>query len=73
MTAGVDDLTTVTITTPSGSVRGELATPTTPGPWPGVVVLHEAFGLTDDIRSQSASLRRQRVSSRSHPTSTPGA
>jgi carboxymethylenebutenolidase len=23
------------------------------GPWPGVVVLHEAFGLTDDIRQQA--------------------
>ena len=23
------------------------------GPWPGVVVLHEAFGLTDDIRPQA--------------------
>jgi carboxymethylenebutenolidase len=27
-----------------------LARPVGPGPWPGVVVLHEAFGLTDDIR-----------------------
>jgi carboxymethylenebutenolidase len=26
------------------------------GPWPGVVVLHEAFGLTDDIRQQAAKL-----------------
>ena len=23
------------------------------GPWPGVVVVHEAFGLTDDIRQQA--------------------
>jgi carboxymethylenebutenolidase len=26
------------------------------GPWPGVVVLHEAFGLTDDIREQATRL-----------------
>ncbi|MBO0831108.1 MAG: dienelactone hydrolase family protein [Actinobacteria bacterium] len=30
---------------------GYLATPAgTAGPWPGVVVIHEAFGLTDDMR-----------------------
>ena len=30
---------------------GYLAVPaTSPGPWPGVVVIHEAFGLTDDMR-----------------------
>jgi carboxymethylenebutenolidase len=23
------------------------------GPWPGVVVVHEAFGLTDDTRQQA--------------------
>jgi carboxymethylenebutenolidase len=34
-----------------GSVQGYLAIPDGPGSWPGVVVLHEAFGLTDDIRS----------------------
>jgi carboxymethylenebutenolidase len=28
-----------------------LATPPGTGPWPGVVVLHEAFGLNDDIRA----------------------
>jgi carboxymethylenebutenolidase len=33
-----------------GQLRGYLATPSTPGPWPGVVVIHEAFGLTDDMR-----------------------
>ena len=26
------------------------------GPWPGVVVLHEAFGLNEDIRQQAARL-----------------
>ena len=26
------------------------------GPWPGVVVLHEAFGLTDDIREHTGRL-----------------
>lgn len=37
----------------SGTLRGYLATPATPGPWPGVVVLHEIFGLTEDIRRQA--------------------
>jgi len=37
----------------TGKLRGYLATPATPGPWPGVVVIHEAFGLTDDIRAQA--------------------
>ena len=30
-----------------------LAVPDGPGPWPGVVVLHEAFGLTADTRAQA--------------------
>lgn len=33
-----------------GPLRAHLATPPAGGPWPGVVVVHEAFGLTDDIR-----------------------
>jgi carboxymethylenebutenolidase len=37
----------------TGALRGYLATPTTAGPWPAVVVIHEAFGLTDDIRRQA--------------------
>ena len=36
-----------------GTLRGYLAVPDGAGPWPGVVVLHEAFGLTDDIRHQA--------------------
>lgn len=30
-----------------------VAVPAGEGPWPGVVVLHEAFGLTDDTRAQA--------------------
>lgn len=36
--------------TPKGRLPGYLAVPTGPGPWPAVVVLHEVFGLNDDIR-----------------------
>lgn len=30
-----------------------LAVPTTPGPWPGVIVVHELFGLDDQIRAHA--------------------
>jgi carboxymethylenebutenolidase len=33
-----------------GTTAAYLAVPVTPGPWPGVVVIHEAFGLNADIR-----------------------
>ena len=36
------------------ALRAHLAVPPVrSGPWPGVVVLHEAFGLTDDTRQQA--------------------
>src|SRR4051794_41228681 len=49
------------ITVPGGASAPELrahlaAPPATPGPWPGVVVLHELFGLNDDIREQAERL-----------------
>jgi carboxymethylenebutenolidase len=35
-------------------LRAHLAVPPVgDGPWPGVVVVHEAFGLTDDVRSHA--------------------
>ena len=36
-----------------GTLPGYLAQPAGDGPWPGVVVLHEIFGLTDDIKKQA--------------------
>lgn len=38
----------------AASLRAHLAVPPVgAGPWPGVVVVHEAFGLTDDTRQQA--------------------
>lgn len=43
-------MTTVPGATSTPELRAHLATPTGSGPRPGVVVLHEAYGLNDDIR-----------------------
>jgi carboxymethylenebutenolidase len=40
------------------NLRGYLATPSGTGPFPGVVMIHEAFGLTDQIRSHADRLAR---------------
>lgn len=38
-----------------GSTSGYLAVPTgpPPGPWPGIVIIHESWGLNADIRAQA--------------------
>ena len=50
-------MTDVTFPVAGGTLRGYLAAPSGPaagsGPWPGVVVIHEVFGLTDDIKRQA--------------------
>lgn len=40
----------LTIYLPGVAIPGYLAVPNGPGPWPGIVVLHQAVGLDDDIR-----------------------
>lgn len=46
-------MTDVTITTPEHQLRGYLAQPTSEGSWPGVVVIHDAIGMSDDLRRQA--------------------
>lgn len=41
-----------------GRLPAHLAEPESSGPWPGVVVIHEAFGLTEDIRAIADRLAR---------------
>ena len=40
-------------------LKAHLAVPGGEGPWPGVVVLHEVFVLTDDTRAQAERLARE--------------
>lgn len=46
-------MTSVEVPVGSAVLRAHLAVPDGPGPWPGVVVLHEVLGLTDDTRRQA--------------------
>ena len=46
-------MTTIEIPAPRGPVPATVARPSTPGPWPGVVVLHDALGATADLRRQA--------------------
>ena len=46
-------MTEVTLASPAGPLPGYLASPAGAGPAPGVLVVHEAFGLTDEIRAHA--------------------
>jgi carboxymethylenebutenolidase len=54
-----NDMTAVSISTPHHPLKGYLATPQGQGPWPGVIVLHDIFGLTDVTRGHADWLAKE--------------
>jgi len=49
----------ISISTPHRQLKGYMAMPQDKGPWPGVVVLHDIFGITDVTRGHADWLARE--------------
>jgi Dienelactone hydrolase family len=64
-------MTEVSISTPHHRLKGYVAMPRGDGPWPGVIVLHDIFGLTDVTRMPIGWPRK--VTLRWRRTYSPGA
>jgi carboxymethylenebutenolidase len=52
------DVTTIEIDTPAGPIDALLDIPEGQGPWPGVVIIHDAIGYGPDKRSTNAHIAR---------------
>ena len=52
-------MTELSISTPHHRLKGYLATPQGAGPWPGIIVLHDIFGLTGVTRGHADWLARE--------------
>lgn len=46
-------MTTIELQAPDGALSTYIATPAGDGPWPGVVVIHDALGMSQDLRNQA--------------------
>ena len=46
-------MTDMAIPTANGPVQAYVSEPSGPGPWPGVVVIHDVIGMSHDLRRQA--------------------